>query len=999
MILCFVLPRCAAGALNARINGRETSELMQNHVSNLQQDAAGYLWFATWNGLMRYDGHRLHIFKPIQCSDGTIDSNRIYNIKFSSDGNIWCVSSDNRLFLFNPKECKFTNISAQLETPDDLKVKTLTPLRDGHTWVTFRNGSTLRLTDSLPENHEAFFDNPSRHVDGASKIVGITLSENGDEWVLTDRGALNFSTNEIVKGNFKFAESLLGNTYLIAPDGLVVRTSDGRRYSALRDNEVKVNYLRTEKNRIIAATDRGVYTLDTDTGGCEHASDIPSIYLFKDSRHRIWALGESGKVSLIEDITKPTCRELQAPPATNGAEKIKNPQLIFETADGSIVMKPSGAMLCSYDEGSESLEAVKIDESGAGYSPSNIKKYLVDRSGNLWVLHDDGIDCVSLRNEVFHFDRKGSEVRALFREKDGREWIAQRSGLLSTDGFSMKTAPVYAISQSPEGDIWLGTKGEGVYILTPDAGGRYKVKHLRRPEIHSDTIYDIAFAGGRVWLGSYGEGLAEGTPTADGLKFRRTPGQPQGMKIRKIQPDSNGNLLIATTDGLVTTDAPSSRSPRFFIDKYRADEQGLKGNDIMGIVENGGEYYLGVFGSGVSRLDSDSLPAGNLQFTTATLPAVGDADQIRTLISVDDDIFIFSGGTITRFTPRNGRIVLFSADDFGETVQFSEALPIVADGLIVAGTMDGTLSFDPKRLLHDDTKHSVEVTGILFRNDTEIRPLYRPEAITVNPDRRSFTLFLSDMDRTSGHSTVMRYRLDGFDEEWNYISSENSIVTLSNLPPGRYGLIVETESPDGEWEEAGQRVILDVTPKFTETVWFRIGIVLAILGLMVALAFAALYFRKLRNNLQRKYSLLMTIGRISDDMAKSATGSQTDPEAEAKEFIEKSMQFLEQNIDNPDLMIENFARHLGMSRTSYYNRMKEVAGVSPVEFVRQMRIKRALKYLENGGLTISEVAYRTGFSDPKYFSRCFKAEMGMTPSQYAASVSESSPSQPCSPDA
>ena len=64
--------------------------------------------------------------------------------------------------------------------------------------------------------------------------------------------------------------------------------------------------------------------------------------------------------------------------------------------------------------------------------------------------------------------------------------------------------------------------------------------------------------------------------------------------------------------------------------------------------------------------------------------------------------------------------------------------------------------------------------------------------------------------------------------------------------------------------------------------------------------------------------------------------------------------------------------------------MKEAGGVSPVDFIRQMRIKRALKLLEEGKHTIAEVAYMTGFADPKYFSRCFKAEMSMTPTQYIA---------------
>ena len=101
-----------------------------------------------------------------------------------------------------------------------------------------------------------------------------------------------------------------------------------------------------------------------------------------------------------------------------------------------------------------------------------------------------------------------------------------------------------------------------------------------------------------------------------------------------------------------------------------------------------------------------------------------------------------------------------------------------------------------------------------------------------------------------------------------------------------------------------------------------------------------------------------------------------------KKFLEDNIRFLENNISRDGLSVKDFAKHLGMSRTAYYNRMKEITRLSPIEFIRQMRIKKALQLIDNGEKSITEVAYRTGFNDPKYFSRCFKTEMGMSPSAY-----------------
>lgn len=145
----------------------------------------------------------------------------------------------------------------------------------------------------------------------------------------------------------------------------------------------------------------------------------------------------------------------------------------------------------------------------------------------------------------------------------------------------------------------------------------------------------------------------------------------------------------------------------------------------------------------------------------------------------------------------------------------------------------------------------------------------------------------------------------------------------------------------------------------------------------------------MRNLIQKKYSFLLRVDQLNRDfnMASPLTRSpdataETAPPDKDSAFIEQSIEFLNANLDNPSLVVEDFARHLGMSRTAYYTKMKQITGLSPVDFIKQMRIKKALKLLDEGAMPITEIAYRVGFADPKYFSRCFKAEMEMTPTQY-----------------
>ena len=83
--------------------------LLEAHMSNAIQDKDGFMWFATWNGLVRYDGYNYYSFKPVQNSGGTISSNRIFNIKKTANDKLWCLSSDNRLYLFDTHSCVFSN--------------------------------------------------------------------------------------------------------------------------------------------------------------------------------------------------------------------------------------------------------------------------------------------------------------------------------------------------------------------------------------------------------------------------------------------------------------------------------------------------------------------------------------------------------------------------------------------------------------------------------------------------------------------------------------------------------------------------------------------------------------------------------------------------------------------------------------------------------------------------------------------------------------------------
>ncbi len=99
-------------------------------------------------------------------------------------------------------------------------------------------------------------------------------------------------------------------------------------------------------------------------------------------------------------------------------------------------------------------------------------------------------------------------------------------------------------------------------------------------------------------------------------------------------------------------------------------------------------------------------------------------------------------------------------------------------------------------------------------------------------------------------------------------------------------------------------------------------------------------------------------------------------------FIREVIRFVDENLQNPDFKIDDLAETMNMSRAVFYRKIKTFTGASPIDLVKEMRLKRALELLDTSSYSLSEVAYQSGFSSPQYFSRVFKEQMQCTPNEY-----------------
>jgi AraC-like DNA-binding protein len=124
-------------------------------------------------------------------------------------------------------------------------------------------------------------------------------------------------------------------------------------------------------------------------------------------------------------------------------------------------------------------------------------------------------------------------------------------------------------------------------------------------------------------------------------------------------------------------------------------------------------------------------------------------------------------------------------------------------------------------------------------------------------------------------------------------------------------------------------------------------------------------------NLKKAYSKQLNIA-----------SPETEIEQASERFIKNVVDYVKSNLNNTQLSVEDLSRHVGMSRGSLYNKILEVTGQTPVEFIRTMKLEQAALLLEKSDMNIAQIAYAVGFTTPNYFAKSFKSKYNMLPSEF-----------------
>lgn len=641
---------------------------------------------------------------------------------------------------------------------------------------------------------------------------------------------------------------------------------------------------------------------------------------------------------------------------------------------------------------------------------SNPKRFeLIDRQGLHWSTSGDGIDLAIPR--VAHARllpyTQQAEVKAIYRDRDGNIWVASREdssvrifdkslrlkGYLSPSGDVVARpvsfpSPIYCVYQSDRNNIWLGSKPGGLFRLSPRAGG-YAVEHVE--QLKHDNVYDITSdRRGRLWLATMGRGVL--CYDQKGHIYNYSCGSDNRARRVYVLP---GNVLLATTtEGLLTIDIKPEHPFKTFLSQREAKrDNSMSSSACMMVLNLSGHYYVATESGGIDELLSRNLLSSDLEFRHFTTRNGLGGDVILSLSRLGHDILAVSNSIIIILNPQTGESYTLSSRFFGRQLDFSDATPILLDnGKWLFGLANGGLAvIDAQSFKPDGFRPPIQLTSLKIENRPVQYMLNGVSQIVLEPGERTLTLTFAALDYRSPQSINYAYRL-GDKEEWNYLGNSNT-VTLPELQPGNYELQLRATNANGTWSPNVRKVSVKVIPRFVETAWFRLIIGLLLIGLVAISLFTRSYIRKIKRSQKETLAAYLALMEkvptekrtAKKDEADGNTSSLNKLQPQDKAFMDRLLKFVEEHISDSDVSNDLMAQAAAVSKSGLNRKLKSIVGLTPADFLREARIKRACQLLQTTSKTVAEVAFDCGFTDAKYFSKVFRHSIGESPSQYRTS--------------
>ncbi len=939
--------------------------LPHNNVNQVFADSQGFIWISTYGGgVVRYDGYSFNRLE----AKGLMVSNSSKG--FAEDGHrrLWVAFDEGTVVIDMRTMSRLTPSYGDSHIGDRLRQQSVKVYCDskGSLWQVTRD-SVFRYT--FDEEGHVVHISRCRYHGNTPDITLCDIESNGTVWINIEDGLYRLveAGDKLIKKNTASAMQQLHGLYitdLLKRNWTVwIATNQGL-------------YAYNQKQKTLSAYR---HTTSPSSLAHDHASSL--------------AVASDGRL-LVGTL--------------RGMDVFDEQHGTFEHWNSSTVGEPM---------------------------PSDFVHCLMVREGQIWIgTETAGVVKLApkplmLQHYVHQPDKVTSlsrgPVNAMYAAPDGSLWAGTvEGGLNRKEGrgenfthwsmfdLGLKYNSVSVLEPDVHDRLWIGSWGGGLNYISLSA--RDQVHHVTMPESMAPlTNYIGSLAYDKyhdaLWIGSNDGVFYYDLKTGvlkDPFKGNRTIRGCIGSHI-----DRDGNLWIGCLLGafVVNLKTPTF-SHRLFRNKLNNPESPVVDKICCFCEASDGTMWLGSNGYGLYKRVVSSDGKWTFEVLTTddglannAVKGIVEDEQGRLWITTDNGMSVYNPRTRTfnNYSQRDGLPC--------QRFYWNSAVK-GADGTVYLGSLDGLTEIKGEnteiqysnhltftRLLVDNQEVTAANSDIL---DADIS---QASCIRLHESNKSFSISFSTLTYGGESQGRYSYRLKGFDDEWTVLNPTENSVRYTTLKPGKYTFEVEyTDGIDAEKSVISIQVV--VAPYFWKSWWFVLLLLLLLAG--VAMWIYRQRIDKLRQ--QEAEKLLQPIRRVLDEsddpeqlqsriqnildnherLQKSYRRTLEADKQEVlrtkKSFMERATEVMEQNYMNSEFGIAELAEALGVSRTLLSKRLNAETGQSTGQFIRNYRLSVAKKMiLENqGNRNITEIAYRVGFNDPKYFTRCFTRRYGNSPSSY-----------------
>jgi signal transduction histidine kinase/ligand-binding sensor domain-containing protein/DNA-binding response OmpR family regulator len=923
IVFFLLLVTAISGQPKCKVEYYSTEQgLSHQRVTAIIKDREGFMWFGSWDGINRFDGQKFVSFKSFPGDRSQLGNDRIDQIVEDESGHLWIQAYDGQVYRFDKKTEEFFPLSTVLHSERKEKVvfKNILAASNGLVWLQSVNEGIFCVpqTDLLQGRFQHYQKEATAPHRLPSYVVNFFHEDSNHRiWIGTPEGLCcleksasgNFINSKIIPSDIGSESNLTAfdedaeQLYFGTVDGRLVifqkntnafvirKITTGHLNALSRSKKSNVLYAATSNGEVIIVNLAG-QTLTT----AKYRSAESLNTLYEDGTGALWIQPEKSGAIRFDPFTRSF--QLFSFITGESLNYIGNRYRVLEDNTGTVWVNMKGGGFGYYNPATKKLEYVLPTPDGTNYNlPPIVYAIYYDNDGILWLTTNER-DLVKIVLQGNSFKQQllaaqgstisDNEVRGIFYDNKDRLWIGAKRGnlfiyqnnILLKDLFINAPpeglAGVYSILQDRRGNIWLGTKGNGLFKATPvnKEGTKYSLTHFLPDKNNPNSlpcneIYALLEDNkGSIWMGAFDGGLSlivdDGNSTSfihGGHAFKNYP-KEAFQKIRHMALDDEGNIWMGTTNGLLVQGG-NNQQPVFQYKTYSkipGDKESLGNNDIQFIYRDAkNRMWLATSGSGFS-LAVGNQPLQSLRFRNYTTK---DGMPNNYVLSCAEDkqgnIWLATENGLSKFNPETKVFRNYDSYDGLPKIAFSEASVCknFSNGELVFGARHGYLTFNPEHINTNRIQANIAFTNLQINNE-DVRPgmndsvlktdINYVSKLLLKYNQNIISIDYAILDHRAGSQQAFAYRLVGFDTLW-HDDRQYRRATYTGLRPGHYVFEVKSLSTDLYSNQPYKRLAITILPPPWKTGWAYTLYAIIIGVLLYFIRRNALEKIRLRNNI------------------------------------------------------------------------------------------------------------------------------------------------------